>query len=52
MIVPGNIDSPQRSRSHPGEHPMERKPVNSVLSAYLYLLGQDSQDIAGQIFEL
>ncbi len=52
MIVPGKIDSPQRSRSHPGEHPMERRPLDSVLPAYLYLLGQDSQDITGQIFEL
>ncbi len=52
MIVPGKIDSPQRSRSHPGEHPMERRPLNSVLSAYLYLLGHDSRDVTGQIFEL
>lgn len=52
MIVPGKIDSPQRSRSHPGEHPMERRSLISMLSAYLYLLGRDSQDITGQIFEL
>ncbi|MSQ58281.1 MAG: SDR family NAD(P)-dependent oxidoreductase [Betaproteobacteria bacterium] len=52
MIVPGNIDSPQRGQSHPGEHSTERAPLISVLPAYLYLLGQDSLGITGQIFEL
>jgi NAD(P)-dependent dehydrogenase (short-subunit alcohol dehydrogenase family) len=52
MIVPGKIDSPQRSQSHPGEHSTQRKPLISVLPAYLYLLGHGSLGTTGQIFEL
>jgi NAD(P)-dependent dehydrogenase (short-subunit alcohol dehydrogenase family) len=51
MIVPGKIDSPQRKTSHPGEHPSERATLESVLPAYLYLLGADSRGVSGRIFE-
>lgn len=51
MIIPGKIDSPQRSKTHPGEHLKERASIDSVLPAYLYLLAADSRGATGGIFE-
>lgn len=51
MIVPGVIDSPQRSKTHPGELKSERRPIDSVLPAYLYLMGPASRGTTGQILE-
>ncbi len=52
MIVPGKIDSPQRHKTHPGEHASERTPLEATLPAYLYLLAIQSRGVTGQIFEL
>lgn len=52
LIVPGNIDSPQRSKTHPGEHASERRPIAQVLPAYLYLLGASGRGCTGEIIEL
>lgn len=52
MLVPGNIDSPQRAKTHPGEHARERKPMASVLPAFVYLLGERGRGISGQVIEL
>lgn len=52
LIVPGNIDSPQRARTHPGEHARERKPLAAVLPAYLCLLSDAGRGCSGKVFEL
>lgn len=49
-IVPGPIDSPLRSRTHPGEPGDTLPPPEALLPLYLYLLGPDSRGVSGQTF--
>lgn len=41
VLIPGPIDTPQRARSHPGEDPASRLPVEAAARALLWLLGPD-----------
>lgn len=52
LVIPGAIDSPQRSRTHPGEHARERRPLTDVLPAYLYLLSASARGHSGHIIEV
>lgn len=49
-IVPGPVQSPQRSRTHPGEVKESLPSAESLMQQYLYLMGGDSRGITGQIF--
>jgi len=49
-IVPGPVQSPQRSKTHPGELKESLPSAESLMQQYLYLMGGDSQGISGQIF--
>ena len=49
-VVPGPVQSPQRSKSHPGEIPTSQPPVERLMPLYLYLMGADSRGISGQTF--
>jgi NAD(P)-dependent dehydrogenase (short-subunit alcohol dehydrogenase family) len=51
LVVPGPVNSPQRGRTHPGEAPAERAPVESLMPLYLYLMGPDSRGVSGKVFE-
>jgi NAD(P)-dependent dehydrogenase (short-subunit alcohol dehydrogenase family) len=49
-IVPGAADSPLRAKTHPGESPESRVPLEKLLPIYLFLLGPDSRGVSGQRF--
>jgi len=49
-VVPGAVQSPQRRKSHPGELHANLPGIESLLPAYLYLMGPDSAGISGQTF--
>lgn len=49
-VVPNATQSPQRSRSHPGEVHAKLPAVQTLMPAYLYLMGADSTGISGKTF--
>jgi NAD(P)-dependent dehydrogenase (short-subunit alcohol dehydrogenase family) len=51
-VVPGPVDSPLRKQTHPGESPSTRTAPESLMPAYLYLLGPDSRGVSGRVFDL
>lgn len=51
-LVPGPVQSPQRRKSHPGELHASLPTAESLMHAYLYLMGPDSAGISGQSFQL
>jgi NAD(P)-dependent dehydrogenase (short-subunit alcohol dehydrogenase family) len=51
VVIPGPVESPSRAKTHPGELPSSRRTPESVMPAYLYLIGPDSRGISGKIFE-
>jgi NAD(P)-dependent dehydrogenase (short-subunit alcohol dehydrogenase family) len=52
VLVPGPVDSPLRRQTHPGESPAARATIDSLMPAYLYLLGPDSRGVSGQVVDL
>ena len=48
-IIPGPVDSPSRSRTHPGESPASRPPVDRLIPAYLDLLGPAGKPLHGKV---
>ncbi len=48
-LVPGPVQSRTRRLAFPGEDPNRLPEIESLLPAYLYLLGPDSQNVNGQI---
>lgn len=48
-IVPGPVQSPQRTRTHPGEVKESLPTPESLMPYYLYLMGGDSRGVTGQI---
>jgi len=50
-IIPGPVDSPLRAKTHPGEVSASRRTAESLMPAYLYLIGPDSRGISGKIIE-
>eukprot|EP00257_Ricinus_communis_P012713 XP_002536825.2 uncharacterized protein LOC8276738 [Ricinus communis] len=50
-VIPGAIQTPQRKKSHPGEIAENRPEISTILPLYLYLMGQDSAGVNGQLFE-
>lgn len=50
-VIPGAVQSPQRKKSHPGEKHGNLATAESIMPLYLYLVGQDSAGISGQVFE-
>ena len=49
-LDPGIIRTGLRARLYPGENPHELPSADTVIPAYLYLLGPDSRGITGQAF--
>ena len=52
IAIPGPIQSPQRSVTHPGEDKSKHKRPEELTTAFLYLLGEDGEKVRGQIIEL
>lgn len=51
-IVPGPVASPARSQTHPGEAASDLAAPESLMPAYLYLIGPDSRGMSGRILRL
>jgi NAD(P)-dependent dehydrogenase (short-subunit alcohol dehydrogenase family) len=50
-IVPGPVQSRTRRLAFPAEDPNQHPEIQSLLPAYLYLLGPDSKNVNGQILD-
>ena len=50
-VIPGPIASPMRRRTHPGDDPAVLRPVESLVSLYLTLLGPDAGQYRGQVID-
>jgi NAD(P)-dependent dehydrogenase (short-subunit alcohol dehydrogenase family) len=50
-VIPGPVRVPQRRQSHPGEDPASLRAPEELMPTYLYLMGPDSRDTCGNIFE-
>lgn len=48
-IVPGPVQSPQRTKTHPGEVKESLPAPESLMPQYLYLMGGDGRGVSGQI---
>ncbi len=48
-IVPGALQSPQRKKTHPGELHSDLPNMESAMPLYLYLMGDDSIGVSGQV---
>lgn len=51
LVIPGPINSPQRARTHPGEGKSSLPQIEALIPRLLYLMGPESADVRGQIFE-
>ncbi|UCH48549.1 MAG: SDR family NAD(P)-dependent oxidoreductase [Betaproteobacteria bacterium] len=49
-VVPGPVNSPLRSKTHPGELAESLPSPEALEPLYLYLLGPDSRGVSGQTF--
>ena len=52
LLVPGSVNSPQRTRTHPGEAKSERGELADLMPHMLYWLGEASKGRSGEIIEL
>jgi len=50
-LIPGQVATTLRSRTHPGLAPETLPSVNDLMPWYLYLMGADSHKVRGQIVE-
>lgn len=50
-LIPGPVQSPQRTKTHPGEEKASLPVVESLLPTFLYLLGPDSKGVSGKTFD-
>ncbi len=50
-VIPGPIASPMRRRTHPGDDPAVLRPVESLASLYLTLLGPDTDRYRGKVID-
>jgi len=51
VIVPGKVNSPLRSQTHPGETSASRPAPESLMPLYLYLVGPDSRGMSGKVLD-
>lgn len=50
-LIPGQVATTLRSRTHPGLAPETLPSVDDLMPCYLYLMGADSRTVRGQIVE-
>ncbi|MBI2312148.1 MAG: YciK family oxidoreductase [Betaproteobacteria bacterium] len=50
-VIPGPVQSPQRTRTHPGEAKSNLPRPEDLMPVYLYLMGPDSKGVSGQIID-
>lgn len=51
VVIPGAVQSPQRRKSHPGEHPHSLPAAEAIMPLYVYLMSHESAGVNGQVFE-
>jgi NAD(P)-dependent dehydrogenase (short-subunit alcohol dehydrogenase family) len=51
VLVPGPVNSPQRSRTHPGEEKAGLRMPESLMSTYLYWIGPESRGQSGNLVQ-
>ena len=49
VLVPGPVNSPQRSRTHPGEEKLGLRMPESLMPTYLYWIGAESRGQSGNL---
>jgi NAD(P)-dependent dehydrogenase (short-subunit alcohol dehydrogenase family) len=47
-VIPGLVNSPQRTRTHPAENKQHLKQPEELMPHYLYLMGPDSKSVSGK----
>jgi NAD(P)-dependent dehydrogenase (short-subunit alcohol dehydrogenase family) len=47
-VIPGPVNTPQRTRTHPGEVKQSLKQPEELMACYLYLMGPDSASLSGK----
>lgn len=50
-LIPGPAQTPQRQKTHPGEHRDERAALEDLMPHYLWLMGPDSRGTSGQTLD-
>jgi len=50
-LIPGQVATTLRSRTHPGLDPETVSGADELMPCYLYLMGEDSRAVRGQIIE-
>ena len=50
-IIPGPVASPSRARTHPGEVAASMRKPETLIPAYLYLMGPDSRGTSGLVVD-
>jgi len=50
-INPGTIATAMRAGAYPGEDPNQLTPVETIIPSYLYLMGDDSNQVNGQMIK-
>ncbi len=50
-LIPGQVATTLRSRTHPGLAPDTLTSIETLMPWYLYLMGEDSRTVRGQIIE-
>ncbi len=50
-VVPGPVASPSRAKTHPGEVAASMRQPETLMPAYLYLMGPDSRGMTGKLIE-
>jgi len=50
-LIPGQVATTLRTRTHPGLAPESVPSVDTLMPWYLYLMGEDSRSVRGQIIE-
>ncbi|GGY28418.1 SDR family oxidoreductase [Paludibacterium paludis] len=52
LLVPGPVNSPQRTRTHPGEDKTERAQIADLMPHFLFWMSRESRGRSGEIIEL
>jgi len=50
-LIPGQVATTLRTRTHPGLSPDSLPGIDTLMPWYLYLMGEDSRSVRGQIIE-
>lgn len=52
VLIPGPVNTPIRRKTHPGEDPASIAQAAELMPAYLYLMGDDSAAVKGEVITL